>query len=229
MRSALILALIIIAIAMPGQVSFAQKTDASSDAVGTYTGRQIGRGRGQIITLILMPGSKASIAIASAPGIRPLVSTGTWEMRTPGDIRISVAGAAGSGVMEFSRFGDQLTVTEMNFDRVGGFSLQLIRQSPIPGTYTAVVSGTNHLQTLTLQLNADSTASLKLEQSLPASQTSAWSGTWTQMPSGDIQVSISQPGRSDKFTLYRSSDGIFRSSDWNRSTWGSMPLVFVRG
>lgn len=226
---ALLIFITVVLMAVPRVAPAQAAKEAASDAVGTYVGREIGRGRGEVVTLILSPGGDAAVAIAPAPGLRPLVSRGTWRMVTQGTIMVSIAGEAGSGILYFNRFDDQLSAVDTGFGIRRGFPLQLFRQAPVPGVYTAVRSGVNLLQTLTLQLNPDGTALLEVEQTAPKAPPVTWTGHWTQVPSGDVQVSLSGQGVSDRFTLYRSSDGVFTMSDWNRGIWGSAPLVFVRG
>lgn len=223
MKNFFILALIILISA--AHIGIAVAND-QSDVEGTYVGQQIGRGRGQVYTLILLPKNRASIAITIAPGTYAQVSTGSWKLMTPNDLQISVAGNAGNGMIEFSRFGDQLTAISMDFELIRSLSLQLIKQSPIPGTYTAVSSGAKGLQTLTLQLNPDGSACLKIE---PSTQQEVLNGKWEQIPNGNLKLSLSKPDTSDKIILYRSSTNMFRMLEWNQETWGKAALVFVKG
>ncbi|MCE5199822.1 MAG: hypothetical protein ABFD54_12500 [Armatimonadota bacterium] len=217
----------LVLVALP-QIILAQST-LQSEIAGTYVGRELGRGRGQVVTIILEPNGKASVAIAPVQGAWPSVSTGTWQVITPNNIRLNIAGAAGSGIINFSRDGDQLTALETSFRLSRGFPLQLTKQGSIPGTYTAIRSSQGVLQTFTLRLDPNGTATFTIEQGgTPRTQPIVWTGTWQQAASGDVTVSVSGPGGSQRFTLYRSSNSILTTSSWDHSIWGSLPLTFAK-
>ncbi len=229
MKSApIILVLSAVVLAALAQSALAQNADSQQGVIGTYVGRKIGRGASQTVTIQLMPHGRATVAVAYTPGGYAMVSTGTWKELGPSEIVLNIAGNAGTGVVYFTRSGDTLTQFTTNTGLLSGFPLQLVRQSPISGIYTAVRSGPNLLQTLTLRLGTDHSATLTVEQTTPKASPVAWAGTWRQMPSGEVRVLISGVGGSQELTLRRTGSGILTTSDWNRAAWGPTPLVFAR-
>lgn len=219
--------LVLLAIALTGPLSWAAADDMS-DAVGTYVGRQIGRGGGQTVTINLMPGGRVTVAITAFPGGYPAVSTGTWRPLGPGTVQLNLAGNAGSGTIYFSRSGDQLTALEWGAEVRPGFPLRLVRQNPVTGTYIATRSVAGATQSLTLRLSPGGTALFTVQERRVGAQPQSWPGRWKMTPSGGVQVSVDQPSTFGRLTLSRGSTGILTASDWDRGLWGPSPPVFVK-
>lgn len=196
-------------------------------ASGTYTGRQLGVRGGQFVTLILSPDGRATISLAPVPGGQAVYSRGVWRMVTSDFIRVNVGGMAGTGILEFQRFDGQLRLTRNDVGLRSDFPLQLYQQPSIAGTYTAISSSSGFLRTLTLQLDPGGTASLVVNQTSPQAPPVSWTGTWQQTHSGDIVVSISNAGQSERLIFSR-ADGTLRASAWNQSMWGWSAPVFTR-
>lgn len=209
-------------------VSVGLSAAAQSDVAGTYTGRRIGPGLPEFVTVVLQPGGRASVAIAPAPGARALVSTGSWRMLGSSQVMLNVAGLAGTGAIYLNRYDGVLQLLQQTFDVRRGLPLTLQQQRPIPGTYTAIRSSVGGYETLTLQLSPNQTASLSVKQSAPGAAPAAWTGTWQQLTSGDLQLMLTNGGKTARMVLYRSGPSVFTASMWDRAAWGGSSLVFTQ-